>query len=266
METALITGDWQVPCHDPSAFEVMLQIAEDLKPDQATLNGDIVEWRHLSTHYLAKALDKFGQNARQETITAKEMMLQFKRRSKAKKIRFNEGNHEWRLARAFNQSPALMQLMGIEDVKKSLSVATLLSLDDLGIEWVGEYPAGHWLFDRQVFVHHSYQVRKKAGYMAHTEIEGRLTSVITGHGERLACVWRRGMERELFACEGGNLSILGEPKKGQGIYGSIPFNQPEFLDRRQGFVILYREGNLVVPECVPIHQGRAIWRGRLYKA
>lgn len=270
METALVSGDWQIPCHDPLAFEVMLQIGEDLKPDRAVLNGDIVEWRHLSTHYLARALDKFGQSAKEETLTAKEMMLQFKRRVKPKIIDFNEGNHEWRLARAMSQSPALMQLMGIEDVRKTFSVASMLSLDSLGIKWTGEYPAGKWLFggnhDRDVFVHHSYTTRKKAGYMAHSEIDTRLCSTVTGHGERLAVVWRRGIDRRLFACEGGNLSILGEPVKGQGIYGSVPFNQPEMMDRQQGFVVLTRDGNEIWPEPVAIHHGRACFRGKLYKA
>lgn len=271
METALILGDVQIPCHDPLALEVATQIGEDLKPDILGINGDWVEWRYLSTHYPPRDIDNFCKTIGEETKSARELLETLTKRVKPKKRKFfNEGNHEWRLFRALAKIPQVLELMGIEEVAKALSVEAVLGLKGLGYEYSGEYPAGTWLFNRQpqnnVFVHHSYVTRKKAGYAAHHEIDTRLCSTITGHGERLACVWRRGLDRRLFAAEGGNLSILGEPKRGQGIYGSVPFNQPEFMDRQQGFLVVTLDGNEIYPEPVPIHHGKAVFRGKVYKA
>jgi Calcineurin-like phosphoesterase len=269
LESALIFGDVQIPCHDPSALEVMMQIGEDLKPDVLVVNGDFVEWRHLSVKYAKRELKEFGANVREETGTAMELLETITKRIKAKKRKFLQGNHEWRLFRALSQIPQVLELLGIEKIAKALSVEAVLGLNALGYECPGEYPAGAWLFDRQphhnCWIHHSFITRKKAGYQAHAEIDTRLCSTVTGHGERLACVWRRGMDRELFAVEGGNLSILGEPS-GRGIYGSIPFNEPAYLDKRQGFVVIYQDGNTMYPFCIPIHRGRAVFNGRLYKA
>lgn len=275
MEIALIGGDFQIPCDDPLALEVFMQVGEELKPDILVVNGDWIEWRYLSTHYTPRptkeAAERFCRSVAGETKTAKEKLATLVKRVKPKKRRvFNEGNHEWRLFRALSQVPQVLELLEMEDVAKALSVEAILGLKELEFEYSGEYPSGTWLFKRQsqnnVFVHHSYTTRKKAGYAAHSEIDTRLCSTITGHGERLACVWRRGLERRLFAVEGGNLSILGEPVRGAGIYGSIPFNQPEFMDRQQGFVVVYLDGNDIIPVPVPIHHGKAIFNGRVYKA
>lgn len=270
MESGLVIGDAQIPCHDPLAWEVALQIGEDLKPDVAVINGDFIEWRHISTHYQARDLAEFGRTAAEERTLAREMMEQFRKRVKAKKYKFNEGNHEWRLFRAISQTPQVMKLLGIKEIARAVCTDAVLGITALGFEYSGEYPAGCWLFgsggDRDVFVHHSYMTRKKSGYMAHAELEMRGCSVIIGHGERMACVWKRLMGRWVFGCEGGNLSILGEPKKGQGIYASVPFNQPEFLDRQQGLTVVYREGDRLFPVPVPIHNGRAVFNGKLYKA
>jgi hypothetical protein len=270
MDTALIFGDSQIPLHDPLAWEVMLQIGEEVKPSTLIVNGDFVEWRHLSLRYAARDVEGFAGDVEEETSLANEKLTELCRRVKAKRKIFNEGNHEWRLFRALSQIPQILKLLKIKEIQRAVSVETILRLEERGFTYSGEYPAGTWCFgvnrEHDVFVHHSYTTRKKSGYMAHAEIDTRLCSTVTGHGERLACVWRRGMDRRLFACEGGNLSILGEPKRGQGIYGSIPFNDPSFLDRQQGVVVLYRDGYQIYPFPVPIHNGRAVFMGRLFKA
>jgi len=273
MKKALITGDWQAPCHDPSAFSVMLQIAEDLKPDIATANGDIVEFRHLSMRYPALKSAEFGATARDELESAKGLLAEFKRACGSKcDFHFNEGNHEWRLFRALSRMDQILQILNLDPkVHKALSVEAVFGLQELGFKYSGEYPAGHWLFDisphKNVFVHHGYLVRQKAGYQANAETDKRMVSTVTGHGERLGIAWRRDLtDRDIVACEGGNLSKLGEPKIGAGIYTSVPFNAPEMLDRKQGFIVIYQDGDHIQPVPVQIKKGKAIFGGKIYRA
>ena len=200
VESALIIGDVQAPCHDKRAWEVAMQIGEDLKPNRLVINGDLIEFRNLSVRYAAKVDKKWGASAREEVESARELLEEAMRRIKPDKAFFNEGNHEWRLFRVLSQMPQGLQVLGISPkIARELSIEAILGLESLGIKYSGPYPNGVWLFNRRpennVYVHHSYATAAKAGYAAQRDMEKRLCSTITGHGERLACVWRRGLER-----------------------------------------------------------------------
>ena len=273
-ETALVFGDLQAPLHDEAAWAVLLSVISDLKPTRGVINGDVIEFRHLSMRYSAiKGEDgkKIGATAAEEAQSAEGLLKELVAASPDTKWVLNEGNHDWRLTRVLQSIPQICEIMGLKNVKDALRIDKILGLKELGIKYSGEYPNGCWLFDRQpqnnVFVHHSFVTRAKAGYQANAELDKRgVYNIIVGHGERLACIWRRDIaDRRCFSIEGGNLSRLGE-KKGGGIYTSVPFNAPEFLDRQQGFSVVYQDGNDYWPVLVPIHRGRAMFGGKLYKA
>lgn len=273
-ECAVVFGDLQAPLHDPSAWSVMLQIIADLKPDRGIINGDVVEFRHLSMRYPALKGDdgkKIGATAAEECQSAVGLLKELRKVSTKTKWTLNEGNHDWRLTRVLQSIPQILEIMNLPNVKDALAFDKIMGLKELGIAYAGEYPNGTWLFDAQpqnnVFVHHSFITRSKAGYHANAELDKRGSyNIIVGHGERLACVWRRDItDRRLFSIEGGNLSRLGE-REGRAIYTSVPFNAPEFLDRQQGFSIVYRDGNDFWPVLVPIHRGKAIFAGKVYRA
>lgn len=275
MQTAVVVGDVQAPLHDPAAVDVALQLVEAVKPDRFTANGDWVEFRHLSMRYPALKGDQgkqLGATAAEEAATAKSLLGQFAQACgpKCKKV-FNSGNHEWRLFRALSNIPQILEIMNLPNVANALCVETVLGLKEMGYKYSGDYPAGHYLFDLQphknVFVHHGYMTRVKSGYQSNAETDKRMVSTVTGHGERLAVTWRRDVtDRRLFAAEGGSLSRLGEPGIGQGIYTSVPFSQPEMLDRQQGIIVIYQDGETISPIAVPIHKGKAIFEGKLYKS
>jgi hypothetical protein len=272
---AVIVGDVQAPLQDSRAWDVAMQIVEDLKPTHASANGDWVEFRHLSMRYPALKGDQgkqLGATAAEEAATAKGLLSEFGKACgpKCKKF-FNAGNHEWRLFRALSNIPQILEIMNLPKVAEALCVEAVFGLKELGFRYSGEYPAGHWLFDlqphRNVYVHHGYMVRQKAGYQASAETDKRMVSTVTGHGERMGVVWRRDItDRRIFSVEGGNLSRLGEPGIGAGIYTSCPFNQPEYLDRQQGLTVIYQDGDQISPVCIPIHHGKAIFQGKLYKS
>jgi len=272
-EIALVFGDLQAPLHDEAALSVLLQVVSDLKPTRGVINGDAVEFRHLSMRYPALKGDdgkKIGATAAEEAESAFRLLKELTKASPKTKWTFNEGNHEWRLMRLARSIPQFAEMLNLKNVKAVLGIQNVLGLDELGIKYSGEYPKGCWLFDRQphnnVFVHHSFITRVKAGYHANAELDKRgAYNIVVGHGERLACVWRRDIaDRRCFAIEGGSLSRLGEPQ-GAEIYTSVPFNQPEFLDRQQGFSVIYADGNDYWPVLVPIHKGKAVFMGKLYR-
>lgn len=273
MRKAAIVGDVQTPFHDPSAVAVALQIIEAFKPDIFVANGDWVEFSNLSLRYQPRSeAKKFAAAAKDEVDTTKGILGQFAQAVGPKcEKHFNEGNHEWRLFRALNQIPQIVELMGLPEVKNALCIESILGLKQFGFQYSGEYPAGCWLFGLQkhkdLFVHHGYMVRIKGGYQASAETDKRMVSTCTGHGERLAMAWRRDVtDRDMVGIEGGNLSRLGEPGIGSGIYGSVPMNAPEMLDRCQGFAVVYQDGDLIAPTCVKIKKGKAIFEGKLYKS
>jgi len=265
MEKYLVIGDLQAPYHDPKAVEVMLQIAEDFRPYGLVINGDFCDWRTLSDHYAAR--DEVGPRLiptlKEEIAVQRGLLSEIITRVKPKEIWWNDGNHEWRLQRMLFKQPTIVQLLGLPGVTETLSVRSFFNFDKYGIKYSGEYPNGFWLKD--VWVEHGFNTSLKAGYTVSRLLDARGASVIVGHCERLAVVWKRAIDTKLFGAEGGNLSILGE-KAGKGIYSTVPHTAPELMNHQQGFLILTRYDKMWYPEPVPIHNGVAVWRGKVYSA
>ena len=267
IEKYIVIGDLQAPYHDPSAVEVMLQIAEDFKPFGLVINGDFCDWRTMSDHYPAR--DEPGKRListlKEEVAIQRALLEEIMHRVKPEQTWWNDGNHEWRLYRALFKLPSVIQLLGLEDVAERLSVKSIFGLDKYDIKYSGEYPSGFWLKPGEVWIEHGFNTSLNAGYTVSRLMNARGTSVIVGHCERLALLWKRTIAGKLFGAEGGNLSILGE-KGGKGVYSTAPHTAPELMNHQQGFLTLTRYNKQWYPEAVPIHNGVAVWRGKIYSA
>lgn len=265
MEKYLVIGDLQIPYHDPKAVEVMLRVAEDFKPDGLVINGDFCDWRTLSDHY--PAIDEPGNRLiptlKEEVQLQRDLLNEIMDRVKPKMAWWNDGNHEWRLNRMLYKFPNIVQLLGLAELATRLSVESIFSLDRLGIKHSGNYPNGFWLKKGDLWIEHGFNTSLKAGYTVSRLLDARGASVIVGHCERLAVVWKRNIDRKLFGAEGGNLSILGE-KAGKGIYSTVPHTAPELMNHQQGFLLLTYYDKQWYPEAVPIYNGVALWRGKVY--
>lgn len=267
LEKYLVIGDLQVPYHDASAVEVMLRIAEDFAPDGLVFNGDFSDWRTLSDHFPAR--DEPGKRListlKDEIAIQRDLLAEIMERVKPKMTWWNDGNHEWRLYRALFKLPSVIQLLGLSEVAAKLTVSSIFNLDKYGIKHSGEYPNGFSLKNGEIWIEHGFNASLKAGGTVSKLLDARGTSVIVGHCERLAIVWKRTIVGKIFGVEGGNLSILGE-KAGKGIYSTVPHTAPELMNHQQGFTTLIRYKGLWYPEVVPIYNGTAIWRGKVYTA
>lgn len=268
-----VAGDLQLPYADPWAMSVAAQILHDAKCDMLDLNGDVVDLRCISRYPLTHDEEdpRLIHSLSEEIEKSKTALREFVKHIGAKKARMRSGNHEWRVTRAFEKDDRALRLIGLKVIKQSLSPAAYLDLPSMGVEYVGDYPSGSWVHPHlapheNVWIEHGYVTRVKAGYVAQTLMEKRGCPVVVGHCEKAALVWRRTLHRRMFAIESGNLSVIGEPERGAGLYGGVPHSCPEYMDHQQAFSILTHEGGEWWPELVAIHHGKAHFRGKLYKA
>lgn len=266
-EKYVVIGDLQSPYHDPTAVDVMLQIAEDFKPHGLVINGDFCDWRTLSDHFPARDEPgtRLSSTLKDEVAIQRRLLDEIMGRIKPEQAWWNDGNHEWRLYRALFKLPSVIQLLGLQEVADKLSVRSIFGLDKYNIKYSGEYPSGFWLKKGELWIEHGFNTSLKAGYTVSRLVDARGTSVIVGHCERLAVIWKRTIGAKLFGAEGGNLSILGE-KGGKGIYSTVPHTAPELMNHQQGFLLLTRYNGQWWPEIIPIHNGVAVWRGKVYRS
>lgn len=266
-----IVGDAQTPYHDPAALDVCGQILADCKPDELIINGDWLDLRTCGTlPQNAKNL-RVVSEMKQEIAIGRERLHTFVKGVKPKKSRMTSGNHEWRLERMLTRDRQIAQLMEIVEIGDAISMTRILDLEKLGMQWVGQYPKGMWLDpnlppDENVWIEHGTAARKEPGQSVMATMRDKWSSAVVGHCEKLCLLWTRKNGRDFFGIESGNLSLLAEPGKGDGIYFGVPHSTPEAMNHRQGFTLIYREGSQWHPEILKIRDGKAFFQGKLYKA
>jgi hypothetical protein len=265
-----IWNDQQIPYHDHRALSIAIQIFSDAKLDTLIYNGDWADFRAVSRYPVYNKDPKLFSELKAELKVARERLHTAHKAINPKRAKWNDGNHEWRIFRAFEKTPAALQILEIAEVGEAISIPTLFKLKDLGIKYSGTYPEGCWLKDglppeENVWVEHGYTARAKGGYTVSGVMDKRWSSAIVGHCEKLALIWARKLNRDFFGIENGNLSGIAEPGIGEGVYGGVPHGSPHYMDHRQGFSIVYRDGNQWHPYMVKIRDGRAFWNGKLYR-
>jgi hypothetical protein len=275
-----IWNDHQIPFEDPRAFSVAVQIFADAKLDTLIDNGDWGDYQSLGAHAKGNREDLYLP-LRQEIKRQRERYAESHNAIKPKVRKATDGNHEWRIARAFEKDPKLAAKvldidyddLRIRSLREALSTPGILEFHKYGTIWAGSYPKGIWLLPggpdnpKNVYVQHGYTARKKSGYTVSGQMDDHWCSQIVGHCERLSGpTWTRKMGRDYFGIENGNLSMIGEPELGDGIYGGIPFSDPKLLNHRQGITIIYEDAGELWPFTIRIRDGKAHFNGKLYKS
>lgn len=278
MWVAGIVGDIQAPYHDPRAVAVAAQILADAKLDLLLINGDWWDARVLGRYPALNNDNALLAEARWELKAAKGLLKEFLAKVKPKQTRWHDGNHEFRISRVGENDPRVLQLISLDKkIVAALGIPSLFEFDKLKIDYVGPYPNGSWLHPKlephqNVWVEHGYRASKKAGYTVSNTMLERMASCIVNHCEKLAGpLWTRALDRDFFAIENGNLSIIAETDRNHEldnkiIYRGIPHSVPKYLNHRQGFSIVYYEHGQWWPFCIKIRDGEAMFNGKLYKA
>ena len=168
LEKILYIPDCHFPYQDEIAFSLMMEAANDFKPDHVIIIGDFIDMYSVSAH------DKNPKRAMklEEEITASVNALWRVKGLGAKNNVYVSGNHEDRLTRYLMQkAPELWD---------RINVPTVLALDKLGFEYI-PYKS-HYKLGKDFITHDT----GKAGANAHKQaLDAFHRSVTIGHTHRM---------------------------------------------------------------------------------
>lgn len=273
VQTALILSDiqagfWRVhnegrllPLHDRQALDVVLQIAQEHRPDHIVMAGDGLDLAEWSDKYLRSPELLFTT---QPTIQELHWWLAMFRIANVDAVMYYlQGNHDLRmetsvvthLNAAYNLKAARQM-----HLPPALSVPHLLQLHELGIEWVGDYPNGRIWLNNWFQVEHGRIARKPPGSTARALLDEYDQSIATGHNHRLETaydtMYGRGNQRFKMAMTTGCLCQIGGKVPGryqdqgwQNGFGWVEFTENEF------------DANVF-----SIQNGSTIFQGQVYEA
>lgn len=237
IETLLIVSDLQIPFEDPAAVAVMLKVSADLQPDYLYLNGDISDFYAISSH-----LPDPRRNLVDELEITKRFLDDIMDATPNATRFFIEGNHEDRLRKyLISHASALVG-------NQAVTVDGQLGLTRRGFTQVA-YP--HGVLHKTLYVVHGDLVSKHSAYTAKQMLDHYGISGISGHTHRLGSHYKTTLGGPLGWWENGCLCNL-----------DLDYDdKPNWM---QGFSIVTFIGNRFWVEQVVIHEGKAIWRGKLY--
>jgi len=246
------------PMHDRLAWDLIIQMAAESKPDVIVILGDMLDLADWSDKYVAGP-DMYYTT--QPTIIELSWWLsQLRAASPSAEIVYLEGNHEQRMDRAIlKHIPSAYGLKSANGDQVALSVPTLLDLDRLNIKYIDGYPdCEYWLTDNVKFTHGTV-VRQGGGKTSSEVIKKSQVTQGFGHIHRLELsgktVHDRGGSRCVYAFSPGTICRLD---------GVVPgFKKLNDWQQGAAFVHYMDDASEHRVELVPINEGRAIWRGVL---
>ena len=280
-EVAVVLPDMQIgyfrgadgdlePTHDEAAITVAEQIIAAARPDKIVLVGDNLDAPEFGKYRLSPA---FSLTTQASIDRATELCFRLRALAPDAEIVWIAGNHEERISNATLDN--LKAAFGIKrglapDSLPVLSVPFLLRMDEAQIEYKPGYPAGSYWINERLRVIHGDKVAS-GGSSAHKYLSNSKTSVLYGHIHR-----REWAERSREDFDGPKTIMAASPGCLCRTDGCVPATQggldlegrpvPVTLDWQQGVgVVTYQPGDGEFwYEQVPIHSGRAWWRGKLY--
>jgi hypothetical protein len=251
--TALIYGDTQFPFQDDAALNIVRQISIDVVPDVLVHIGDLVDCYSISDY----DRDPRRQFTLQDEINmARQHLVLMRVTNPQARFHLYEGNHEDRLRRMlWRLKGTATELMNLDIIQRELTWPRLLGLDQLGISFYAYNgkQAGVPVLPKFSVIHGNI-VRKFSGYTARGEMEKYGRSGASGHTHRLGVHYHQNHSGNYCWFETGCTCKI----------------DPEYVqnpDWQQGCVIATfdPETGAFSPEPVYIHNGLAVWRGKIYR-
>ena len=260
-----------VPMHDEQAMEIGLQIVAAVKPDVIINLGDYLdmsEWSSKFTVYPEFVLTTQAALDRGHDYLARQRAL-----APDAEIVLLGGNHDNRLEIAVTRNS--MAAMRLRQASKPeswpvLSIPFLLRLEDLGVKYVGSYPAGRIkLADA-----HGEQTPLYALHGERIDMKKQATSerqsTIQGHSHHVAVHMETyevdGQAQQVQSWSLGCLcridGAVPSTKGGVDEFG-MPYKRQESWQHAVGVLTETADGWWLEP--ILIHEGTAFYRGKTYK-
>lgn len=260
------------PFQDEAAIAVAMKIIRDINPDLIINLGDMLDFAEYSRFTQERA---FVATVQPTLDRAHKYLAEQKQNAPRAKIVMLEGNHDRRLEKNILTNAAAafgLRLANAPDSWPVMSVPNLLRLDELGVEYVGAYPAGqYWVNDRLVCIH-GHKVRS-SGSTAKAVADDERVSTIFGHVHRIELHYKTVRVRD-----GGRTNFAFTPGCLCRIDGATPSTKgstdvqgrpvTNYENWQQGLAVIhYNEGDSPFAiEPIYIDHGRAIFRGKEYTA
>lgn len=251
------------PFHDRDALSIALQVAAVMQPDRIVLGGDVLD--------LAEWSDRFARDpgmyfTTQPAVTeAAWWLTQLRGVCPDAEMDIEEGNHEARLRRLMMKHMiTACDLTQVDDTSgfPVLSVPHLLKLDELGINYVGDYPNGKiWLSDTIVAVH-GEKARAKSGATASAIAEEAQVDTIFFHIHR-----REMATRTLHLARGQRTVTAFTPGCLCRTDGTVPAAKSEMnWQKGLGDVEYDIDGRIPTKfNMIPIENNLAVWNGTIFE-
>jgi predicted phosphodiesterase len=238
LKTIVYASDWHVPHHDPKLFKGFLRFLRDIKPDEVILGGDVLDLESVSSH---------GGNPTPPKLVAevgagKAFLDQVVAAAPRALISYIEGNHEDRLARYIaDKAPTL---------EKSLSIPSLLKLDERGIQY---YRYGEVLFRGRLGFTHGFYVGESHAAQ-HLRKFG--CCLVYGHTHRPQ-TYTAGIAGDKVRGTFGMGCMCGTKK--------VPYIKGRPSGWQQGFGVFYvdQDGSFY-PYTVMANDSAFVWNGKVY--
>ena len=256
------------PFHDEAALAVVLDVIRLVRPDLVVFLGDFLDLAEFSRF---EQEPEFANTTQHELDAAHLFLARVRAEVPDAEIRYLEGNHDRRLVKSIianaKVATRLRPASTTPETWPVLSVPSLLRLDDLGITYLGGYPANISYLNDNVACIHGEKVRS-SGSTAAAVIDDERVSTIFGHVHRIELQHktvrvRGGMKTRFAASLGCTCRIDGAVPSTKGSTDPLgrAIERPENWQHGVG-VVTYQEGDGPFGlEIVPIHAGRAFFRG-----
>jgi len=247
------------PFHDRRAWDICLQLVQDLKPDRIILMGDMIDFAMYSEKFIKSPEFYFTTQP-----ALNELAWWFSALADSgAEMDYLEGNHESRLTKNIitNQIENYqLRPANRPNDPPALSVESLLGLNQLGIKYHGDYPNGEiWLNDN-VRGSHGNIIRQGSGDSVKAIINDARCTEMVGHIHRAESVYKT-----VF------------PRKGAVTYGAVSFGT---ISRIDGYVPSVKKKNNWQQSCGVVHyelgnglfdialqlinNGQTVYNGQIY--
>lgn len=258
------TGELE-PFHDPRAIDIAIQVAEAERPDVIVHAGDLNDFAPFSRH---RQEPGFVMTVQPAIDYAHAYLAALG--SCTRDQRVISGNHDIRLqnyiidnaAAAFGLTRARAKSAARE--WPVLSVENLLRFDELGVEYVGAYPAGATYINDNLAAIHGAKIGNANRTAAQIVVEDERVSILYGHTHKRALAAKtrnnRGRNAPVVAHSPGCLCrVDGAVPSTKGQVDAFGAHVTSFEDWQQGVTIVrYQDDNgRFALEEVPIFDGWA---------
>lgn len=207
---AAFISDQQAPYHDDRLHDLTCQWLNLNQPDILICGGDGTDFPTLTRHTKRPERDF---SASECIDAAYSMVRDYVEASPASSRYYIEGNHEYHLKREMvERLPAAWDIrVGGTDIQ-ALSIPHLLRLDELGFEYIGNWPHGTLTFPNwPIMFRHGWLASGRSGDTALKTVEKLGCSVCVGHTHRRGVTYLSipyAQANELIAVEAGTMAVV----------------------------------------------------------